>query len=273
MSARAQSAERGSESLRTRRRSRRRRVLAALCVLFLLVVAGIIYELNQSVVRISHIQIYGADQSFADIATAAMQGKYLGLIPRDSTFFFPASRIRSDIIAAHPDVASVSIFRSGLDGLTVKVNDRVPISKWCGLAPTGEGVPEYCYVFDASGLVYTTFATSTKTLNNFTLYAPLEGEVLEPLRATIADADKLPAAFDFARQLGTLGSSVTQVVIHDGEVDDHLASGTRVTYVLGNEQNAYTALVSSRENFNLSDGSIDYVDLRFDGKVYVKRKE
>ncbi|MDO8566972.1 MAG: hypothetical protein Q7R58_02365, partial [bacterium] len=62
------------------------------------------------------------------------------------------------------------------------------------------------------------------------------------------------------------------IVIHDGEVDNNLASGTRITYVLGREQDAFTALVSARENFNLADGSVDYVDLRFDGKVYLKKK-
>ncbi|MDP1759930.1 MAG: hypothetical protein Q8L01_00440, partial [Candidatus Woesebacteria bacterium] len=66
--------------------------------------------------------------------------------------------------------------------------------------------------------------------------------------------------------------SVTRVILRGDEVDDMLASGTRVTYVLGNEQNAFTSLVSARENLNLADGSIDYVDLRFDGKAYLKKK-
>jgi hypothetical protein len=44
-------------------------------------------------------------------------------------------------------------------------------------------------------------------------------------------------------------------------------------YVLGSEQEAFTALVSAKDSLSLSDGSVDYVDLRFSGKVYVKRKE
>ena len=280
MSVRLSSASQNSDRLALRRRLRRRRVLTALSIIFVLLVAGIVYELRQETTRISQVQIYGADQSFADIATAAMQGYYLGLIPRDSTFFFPASHIRSDIISAHPDIAAVSIFRNGLTGLSIKINDRTPIARWCGLAPTdfapdptnSHGSDEYCYVFDASGFIFAASSTSTKPINTFTLYAPLEGDGLEPLRATIARAEELPATFDFARQLDTLGASVTYLVIREDEVDDYLASGTRITYVLGHEQDAFTALVSARENLNLSDGSIDYVDLRFDGKVYVKRE-
>lgn len=254
-----------------RRRRSRRRILTVLCILFFLVCGGIVYELNQSAVRISNVQVYGADQSLASFATRAMQGKYLWLIPRDSTFLYPASRIRTDIVNAHPDIAAISLFRNGLTGLSIKVNDRVAIARWCGLAPTA-GVDEYCYVFDAGGFIFAANATSTQPINTFKLYTPLVGDTLEPLRATLAETDKLPAVFDFARKLDTLGGSVTKIILRDDEVDDILASGTRITYVLGNEENAFTALVSARENMNLTDGSVDYVDLRFGSKVYLKKK-
>ncbi len=91
------------------------------------------------------------------------------------------------------------------------------------------------------------------------------------MRATIAGADALPTAFDFARKFVTLGSPTVSVVLRGDEVDDYLASGTRITYVLGSEQDAYTALTSARANLNLTDGSIEYIDLRFPGKVYVKK--
>ncbi|MDP2665749.1 MAG: hypothetical protein Q8P23_03930, partial [bacterium] len=138
-----------------------------------------------------------------------------------------------------------------------------------------------CYVFDASGYIFTTAASSTQTINSFTLYAPLDMarggppavSAVEPLRTTILHAERLPHAFDFARQLDTLGGSVVQVILRGDEVDDYLKSGTRITYILGHENDAFTALVSARDNLNLADGSIDYIDLRFDGKVYLKRKE
>lgn len=269
---RASLAPQGSARLAERRRVRRRRILVLLFILLALLCAGILYELNQSAVRISHVTVYGADQSLADIAAASMQGKYFGLVPRDSTFFFPDASIRAGIMAAHPDIAAVSIFHNGLTGLSIKVDERVPVAPWCGLAPT-PNVEEYCYVFDAGGFIFAPHASTTVTINSFALYAPLAGSAQEPLRATVADADALPDAFDFARRLATFGSPVVRVVIRGDEVDDMLESGTRVTYVLGNEENAFTALVSARDSFNLADGSIDYVDLRFGSKVYLKQKK
>ncbi len=278
--------------LAARRRLRRRRVRIAFGILALLLTVAFVWGLQQNPVRISRITVYGPPSlggfggtsagTFAAYAREAMQGSYLGLIPRDSTFFFPAARIRTDILSAHLNIAAISFFREGLTGLSIKIHDRTPIARWCGAS---DGKSDFksessksdffsdanCYVFDASGYLYAAAAT-TETINNFALYAPLVGDTPEPLRATITQAQMLPSAFDFARQLDALGALVARVILRGDEADDILVSGTRITYVLGHEQTAFAALVSARENLNFADGSIDYIDLRFDGKVYLKKK-
>ncbi|MHB8709958.1 MAG: cell division protein FtsQ/DivIB [Minisyncoccota bacterium] len=265
----------GGERLAVRRRFERRRVLFMFGFLFLLLCGGAVYGLQQNAVRISNIQVFGADGSFADVARAAMQGSYFGLIPRDSTFFFPASSIRADIIAAHPGIAAVSLFRNGWASLSIKVDKRVPIARWCPSTDAGQiasSTPSAgCYFFDASGFVYATTSADTP-INSFAVYGPLAAVGGSPIGSTLPNAEKLPAVFNFARQLGTLGSRVTSIVFRGDEVDEYLASGTRITYVLGNEQNAFTALTSARANFNLADGSVSYLDLRFSGKIYLKKK-
>lgn len=283
MSERPSSEGRGSERLAARRRRIRRRVFIASLVLLVVVLGAFIYGLQQSSVRISHIVMYGADQSLADIAATAMRGSYLGIVPRDSVFFVPESRIRDAIMAADPRIAAVSIFRDGLSELSIKIDYRVPIARWCGATPpsivassTEPQSPPGCDIFDANGFVYASTSVE-KPLNDFVLYESLasaEGQTLiDPVGATLPHAEELPSVFDFARQLASFGSPVTSVVLRGDEVDDYLVSGTRVTYVLGNEENAFTALASARADLNLADGSIDYVDLRFPGKVYLKRKK
>ena len=97
MSERASLGLRGSERLAARRRSKRRFIFFTLAIFIILVLGGLLWGLQQSNVRIAHVEIFGADQSLADIAFATMQGTYFGIIPRDSIFFFPASRIRAII--------------------------------------------------------------------------------------------------------------------------------------------------------------------------------
>lgn len=243
-------------------------------MLILILLGSGIWLGNRPYMRVSTVRVQGADELFAEIARAAMRGTYFGLIPRDSIFFVPEHAIRMNILTAHSEVAAVSISRDGLTGITIAPSVRVPAARWCGLSKTPEAVPEYCYFFDASGFIFASADTapSTSPLHPFTIYGKLAGDTEEPLRATLADAHLLPAIFDFARQLSVLGGTVTSITIRGDEVDCGLASGTRITYVRGEEEQAFAALTSAKNNLNLSDGSIDYADLRFEGKVYVKRK-
>ncbi len=239
-----------------------------------------VYGLQQASVRIERVAVYGAPQSLADLATAKMQGRYLGIIPRDSIFFFPSSAIRSAILTTYPDIAAISIFRSGFATISLRVDYRVPIARWCGDASRFDLTASSsrsnldasgCYVFDANGFVYATSSTAN-LMNAFVIYGPI-ANATTPIQSTLSNAFQLPATFTFARELASFGSAVTKIVFREDEVDEYLASGTRVTYLAGDEQNAYTALVSARTNFSLADGSVEYLDLRFPGKVYLKKKE
>jgi len=287
--------------------------------------AGIcIWGLWQRPVRITRVTIIDtgtstaqSDAALADLVKDALIGSYAGIIPHDSIFFFPAARMYSAVRAAYPELAAVSIARSGLTGISVKVSERVPIARWCGASidtdtlwdvkrPTPivgrltshasgtttnsdvSSEPDLylnCYFFDANGFIFAVAdsqdsASSTPPVNSFFVFEPLATSTGEnasstgenPIGATLPNAESLPAAFDFARRVHTLGSSVITVALHDGEMDDYLASGTRLTYLLGDERNAFTALTSASGGLNLADGSLEYVDLRFDGKVYVKKR-
>jgi hypothetical protein len=103
------------------------------------------------------------------------------------------------------------------------------------------------------------------------VYDELAGRGEEPLRSTLAHANALPATFELARRIGDFGSPVDTVTFRGDEADFVLISGTRITYVLGEEEQSITDLVSALPNLDLSTGLVEYVDLRFPGKVYLKR--
>lgn len=264
------------DRLAARRRKRRRRVLTAIVVVIFVFCVAALYGLHQPAVRISRIDVFGGDTSLAAVARQTIQGTYVGMIPRDSIFFFSESRIRAALLATHPGIAAVSVFRSSLTSLSIKINSHIPIARWCGStyaprsASTSDTASDGCYVFDDSGYVFAT-TSETPLINSFVFYEPPTTSG-DPLGSILPHVTRLPDVFNFARQLATLGSSVSAVAIRDGEVDNYLESGTRITYVLGHEQTAFTALVSAKKYLNLTDGSIDYIDLRFDGKMYLKKK-
>lgn len=200
-----------------------------------------------------------------------MRGTYLYILPRDSAFFYPGHQIRIAILRDHPELAAVSLFTEGVSALSIKVLPRTPVARWCGLAPTPD-VEAYCYLFDPSGYIYAAASTSDQVMNPYVLYDSLAASSTEPLGATLARASNIPATFDFARKLASIGGIVSNIVIRGDEVDDYVASSTtRITYVLGQEQQAYSALVSAKQNYDLSGGTLEYLDLRFPGKIYLKK--
>lgn len=281
MSARAASVPPRSESrqgerLRDRRRRYRRRlsILAGVLALFLIGLA--LYGLSRESVQISRIDVFGTEAPLEEIARGAMQGSYLGIVPRTSTFFYPERRIRAAILERYGSIATVSLFRNKFDGLTIRVTNRVPIARWCGVtyAPRVASSTEggECYLFDDSGLL---FATSSEValVNSFDLYHPLRDTAAAVRGQTLPAAALLPGAFSLAREIASLGSPVVAVVVESPQATLVLESGTRILYRLGDEDAAYTALLSGKKSLTLADGSLDYVDLRFDGKMYLKRKE
>lgn len=281
MSVRPHSAVRGnSERLAVRRRKQRQRARIAGVIFATLLLSVAIYGLWRPSVRISHIIVKGSDAPLSDIASKAMEGSYLGIIPRNSIFFFPAGTIRADILAAYPDVEAISIVRDSLSSISLNISKRVPLAMWCGASPdlfTGNG----CYFFDPKGFVYATATTSDvtnivteKPLTPFILFMPLPDAQEVPIGTTLQHADDFPAIFDFARQIGISGASVRSIVLRDDEVDFYVATtGTRITFLLGDEQNAFTSLMSAKDTLAVSDPSLEYIDLRFPGKIYLKKRE
>ena len=65
--------------------------------------------------------------------------------------------------------------------------------------------------------------------------------------------------------------NVVSVEIRGDEADLYTPHGTRVTYILGNEEKAAALAASAFPTLNIQGGQLAYVDLRFEGKVYIKR--
>jgi cell division septal protein FtsQ len=292
-------APRGSETLRRRRRRSRLRLALIALVLLLAIAAGADWLLWQPFLRVQYIGMSGYASATAPAAArAAMDGAYLKIIPRDSIVFLPEAAIRGAVLAADANVAAAGVSRAGLDSITLKLIPRASAYMWCG---TDHAAPGPCYEADASGVIFAQ-ATGTPALSSALVssassadaqaqenpassqnFIPANGElaVFAPLATTapsilgsaVSEAALIPPALRFARALDSLDAVAVSIQIRGDEADVYLASGTRVTYVLGQEQQAADAAAAAFPTLNLDDGSIQYVDLRFGGKAYVKKAD
>lgn len=274
-----------------RRHSARVRVMSILGILSVFLGILVVIALWQGAVRVSHIHINNNDASLIAVVKKSISGTHL-LVPDNSIFLLSESRIRNAILQARPTIAAVSISRTGFDSISVALDMRTPLARWCGTSASstphdtivldtlssGSG----CYFFDGTGFLYTSVPTpSTSTILSaidqplvpYRMYASLVKTTAasassSPILSTLSSINKLPALFDFAREISSFGSPVISIVLRGDEVDLFLKDSTRITYVLGKEQSAYALLMTTKKRISIGDGSLLYIDLRFHGKVY-----
>lgn len=261
--------------LRARRKQARTRI-ATFAVFALLVVLGLMLAaLWQPWLRVGTVAAKGPD---ADKLEAFVQTELVGtrfyVVPKNSIFFIPQQEIRAHILAAFPQVEAVSIAPAGLTTLAVTASPRASVMWWCGQS-IGEP-SDSCYEADAQGLVFAPVPLDQRfaTDSALSLYAPLDSDIgsSSPIGRTVKSASSLPQLIQFVKAMKELNANVVSVDIRGDEADLYTPAGTRITYVIGREQQAANLAASAFPTLNLNDGSLLYVDLRFDSKVFFKKK-
>ncbi len=262
------------EPLRVRRARAKRMFYIGLGVFAALIVAALLYAAWMPALRIEHVDVEGQDaESIRVIAAASLEGTHAFIVPRNSIFFVPESDMRKRILAAHPHIVAVSFHAAGLQGIRVVPVLRSSAFLWCG-ASYSEKL-DTCYGADADGYVFAPYtgaepvASSTLLLK---VYVPLEGGATEPLRAHVGYASAIPNSLRLAKTFRSLGANIAELAIRDDEADFYTVGGTRITYVIDKEKTAAQLAASVFPQVSLNEGSVEYVDLRFDSKVYLRKE-
>lgn len=261
------------ESLKIRRARARKIVVIFLGLLGVALVAATFYLCWLPALRVDQVEAVGPNSDDVVMLTKKeLAGTHLFIVPRNSLFFIPETDIRKRILEAHPDIVAVSIKDKGLQGIRVTSVPRDSAFLWCGI--TREQTQETCYEADADGLVFLLHTSDTTASSTLLLkvYAPLKGDNAEPVRAHVTQTDSLPKALRLAKAFRQLGANSAALALRGDEADFYTLGGTRITYVIGREENAAALAASVFPKLQLNDGSVEYVDLRFETKVYLRKQ-
>jgi hypothetical protein len=270
---------RSSVPLKRRRQLARRRLLIIALSLLAVLVVAVEVVLWQPWFRVATVDASGPG---ADTLPTFLQEKLSGtrflIVPKNSIFFLPEKELRAAVLHAYPNVSAVSLSPKGLTTLSVKTLGRASIFWWCGTSyatPYGS-----CFDTDNEGFI---FAPAIETVSEGTstdtsmlrVYAPVadaDASLASPLGAHLQSPAHIPGVTQFVKAMRTLGADVVMVDMRGDEADLYTQAGTRITYVIGKEEEAAALAASGFPNLNLNDGSLLYVDLRFSGKVYFKKR-
>lgn len=264
--------------LRVRRKARRKRVFFMILVAVILCIVGCIVVLWQPFLRVNSVVVEGPGSDvLPEFVQSKLMGTRYGVIPRNSIFFIPTADLRAEILNTYPNIEAVSLSASGLTSLSLTTLGRATAFWWCGTSYAGESLG--CYETDPQGKIFKEVdagLAQASTTNEFVVYAQFtrEGQAsTTALGGTITGAKYIPEMLRFVKTLKSLGANVVAAEIRGDEADLYTAYGTRITYVLGREQQAASLAATAFPSLTLSNNSLLYVDLRFDSKIFFKKRE
>jgi len=254
--------------------------LLVLLAIFAILAGAAFYVLWLPALRVNAIEVQGTEQEgVQEVAMQAIAGLHWYGVPRNSIFVLPESDMRARVMHAYPDISAVSIKPKALDAITIRVTSRAPAFMWCGTSIDVPPVDGACFDADAEGLVFALAdPAETEASSSLRIFAPLDRDTGEsPISAHVVATKQIPDALRFVKAMRSLGAPVSALSIQGDEADLYLQGPTKIRYVLGHEAEAAQLAASAFPTLNLTDGSIDYIDLRFigsmntPGKAYVKR--
>lgn len=279
-----------TEQARARERTRIlvRTILAGIGVVGLIVSA--LWGLSSESMRISSVTVSTDGDVRPDDIGAAVERAFAGthalFIPNDSILFTGVDAVRKEILTSFPRIATVDFARVGLTGLTATVHERVPAALWCG-----DVVPEIayksskeqseahdeawgtCFLMDGDGYLYA--KSPTYSGNVFMrYYGPLNEA--SPIGQNFITHDEFASWQSFFRDLAHDGLVVRALLIVDErDCELYLDNGLRVlvprTEPLSSLRDRLTSLMAERAID--TNKNIEYVDMRFGGKAFVKYLE
>ena len=267
---------RSAEAIK-RRRTFFVRVAIVIFFVCAVVVFGLVYTL-----RLDRFQIHSVVVSDANIlkkedveqaAQTMLSGSYVWVIPKTNTFLFSASSAEKKLIEQFPAIQSLNVARDGMQSLTIDIVERKPHVLWC--APHADDKAEECYFADTTGLIF-----SRAPYFSGGVYFIYRGGIPADtaLGSYILPSQKFEELERFVAQINALHMNVSGVTIkEEGDFDLELTSNV---HLLCSGATSYDDTLSNISALLKSDtfatstlSSLEYIDMRFGNKVYLKKKE
>ncbi len=212
-----------------------------------------------------------------NIAQTDISGRYLGLFARKNILLFPRLKIENDILNQIKTIKDVDVSWVDWQTVRIKVVERKPHSVWCG--DDFQVKEQTCYFVDETGYVFSLAPAFSGTLF-IKDYSYVEAE--NPIGFTILPQGIYLKIFSLIDILADYKISVSawQVVEVAGGLDFTfiLENGPKILFndreggFVASFQNLLTALDAGKIDLRNEENNIDYVDLRFESKVVVGKK-
>lgn len=208
-----------------------------------------------------------------EIANQDIAGRYFGLFAKRNTLIFPRHKISRDILSQIKIIKDVDVSWKDWQTVTIKVSERKPHSVYCG--SDIKAIDSSCYFIDQTGYI---FGRAPVFSGNIFIknYTGLENP--EPINQYFLPTTLYQKIFALIQSLGQKNLIVRAVTFDKVDFRFYLNTGQIIIF---NDkeggfdqafQNLSAALDSNELDLSKEGNLINYIDLRFDSKIVIGKK-
>lgn len=248
-----------------------------LSILFIALIIGLIYVLRMPRFQIADVFVSGTQllnqKDIQGEVQKTFLDNYLWLIPKSNTFLYSTGALEQRLSQLFPAIKSIYISRDGFQKISIELTERKPHALWCGENSDTTQTPE-CYFVDDSGFIF-----SPAPYFSDGVYFVYKGGIDEtaPVGKQLLPSEDFIAFENFVSMVKTTDLHVVSATFKDaGDFDLTLAEGARL---MVNKKSSYdtlytniSTLVENGQFASTTLSQLDYVDLRFGNKVFLKNK-
>lgn len=272
-----------------RRRKFRKKILFSFFV-FVFVVSGLAIFSNSKTMMIENIEISGTEvlnsEEIKDFIKEEINGKVLFLFSKNNYVFLPVGVVERSVMQEFPRIGDIHGVKTNKNTISFSITEREEKYLWCGSAPVfGDLLANTeCYFLDKTGFVFAKAPLFSGSIY-FRFFNNLESP--EPVGNYVFDSGEFEKLVYFTLLVDQIGISPIALAFEDGENSQNYVIYFKKEYTgrtvppkiifkkdfepekIANNLNSLFSLPEFLEKFE-SDTGIEYIDLRFDGKVFYK---
>lgn len=258
----------------SRRRSRRTAHLVLLVFVLTAVLTGLAYFIHQPYLRIKRIEFSGTvvlnENELREEVKKYISGDYFRLIPKDFYLMVSSTKLAKNLTEVYPRIENIKISKNLSGLLKIKITER----KLFGIACQNESEGKDCYFIDQNGVAYEQAPNSLGSL-----IIKIDADLDKPRvgkRILVPELlEKLTQASEESRRLtGATINSYNLLRSDSKEIRGLNSDGYKVYLNREDDFKKVFGILKTVLEKEIKDkkGELDYVDLRFENKVFYKFK-
>ena len=262
-------------------RRRKQYAIRFLVVLFVLglVTSGLGWISWRPEINISRITVLGnttvSEEDIRSYLEERLSGGYVRIFSRANVFLFQPKVIEEELRGTFKKIEQVEVSRDSLQSIVVDVSERKPFYLWCTTEAKKE-VEQPCYFLDINGYVFAPAPYFSGSVY-FEFYKPFVGGNENPIGTYFLPESEFKRLIAFRNSLREINIEPKSLsVLDSGDYSFLLLDGTEVFFNPKQDfdllfHNLVATFDTEQFSRKRKQGfSLEYIDLRFDNKVYYR---